>query len=46
MKFMKGIIWGGIISAGLLMMCSDSEMMDKKYMMKKGKKWAKKMGIL
>jgi len=46
MKFIKGVIIGGVISAGLLMMCTENEMPNKKYMMKQGKRWAKKMGIL
>jgi len=28
------------------MMCTKNEMPNKKYMMKQGKRWAKKMGIL
>lgn len=48
MKFTKGLILGGIVTAGLLMMYSESDMMNKnkKKMMKKGKQVAKKMGIV
>ncbi len=48
MKFTKGLILGGIVTAGLLMMYSESDMMskNKKKMMKKGKQFAKKMGVL
>ena len=41
MKFMKGIMIGGLITTGLVMMYSEG-MMNKKVMMKKGKKMAKK----
>ena len=45
MKFMKGIMIGGLITTGIVMMYSEG-MMNKKVMMKKGKKMAKKMGIM
>ncbi len=45
MKFMKGIMIGGLITTGVVMMYSEG-MMNKKVMMKKGKKMAKKMGIM
>jgi len=41
MKFTKGLLVGGLIATGILMMYS-----DKNKMMKKGKKFAKKVGIL
>ena len=43
MKFIKGLLIGGLITTGVLMMCSDNDMNTKK-MAKKGKRWAKKMG--
>ncbi len=46
MKFIKGIMIGGLITTGLVMMYQESEMMNKKAMMKKGKQIAKKMGIM
>ena len=48
MKFSKGLILGGIVTAGLLMMYSESDMMNKnkKKMMKKGKQFAKKIGVI
>lgn len=46
MKFTKGLLLGGLITTGILMMYSDSDMMNKNKMMKKGKKIAKKMGIM
>lgn len=45
MKFTKGMILGGIITAGVMMMYADNNMNTKK-MMKKGKQIARKMGIM
>ena len=45
MKFTKGMILGGIITAGVMMMYADNNMNTKK-MMKKGKQIARKMGII
>lgn len=45
MKFTKGLIVGGMITAGLIMMCADNNMNTKK-MMKKGKQLVRKMGIM
>lgn len=46
MKFTKGLLVGGLIATGILMMYSDTNMMNKNKMMKNGKKFAKKVGIL
>ena len=46
MKFAKGLLLGGLITTGILMMYSDSNMLNKNTMMKKGRKIAKKMGIM
>ena len=46
MKFIKGIMIGGLLATGAMMMYSDNGMMNKKSLMKKGKKFAKKMGIM
>ena len=43
MKFTKGMIIGGMITAGIMMMYTD---MNTKKMMKKGKQLARKMGIM
>lgn len=40
MKFTKGLILGGLLTTGIIMMYND------KNMMKKGKKIAKKVGII
>lgn len=45
MKFMKGLMIGGLITTGLVMMYSETGM-NKKKIMKKGKNIAKKMGIM
>lgn len=45
MKFIKGVMIGGLLTTGLVMMYSEG-MMNKKTMMKKGRKLAKKMGIM
>lgn len=42
MKFIKGVMIGGLITTGLVMMYSDS----KNTMMKKGRKMVKKLGIM
>lgn len=46
MKFVKGILIGGLITTSIVMMYADSNMMNKKTMMKKSKQLAKKMGIM
>lgn len=47
MKFVKGVMIGGLVSAGIVMMCSESNLgMNKKKMIKKGKQWVRKMGII
>ena len=46
MKFVKGIVIGGLITTGLIMMYTETDMMNKKKIMKKGKHFAKKMGMM
>lgn len=46
MKFVKGMVIGGLISAGVAMMCSESMKPSKKKMVRMGKQFAKKMGIM
>lgn len=45
MKFTKGLLLGSMITAGVMMMYVDNNMSTKK-MMKKGKQFARKMGIM
>ena len=44
MKFIKGLVIGGLITTGVLMMMPEN--MNTKKMTKAGKRWAKKMGIM
>ena len=46
MKFIKGMVMGTLISAGVMMMYTENTGMNKKKVMKKGKQMAKKMGIM
>ncbi len=45
MKFVKGMMIGGLITTGVIMMWNENEMTTKKIT-KKGKKLAKKIGIM
>lgn len=44
MKFVKGIIIGSAVTAGIIMLYSD-EIINKRSIIKKGRCLAKKMGI-
>ena len=46
MKFVKGMILGGLITTGVVMMYNETDMINKKKIMKKGKQLAKKVGIM
>lgn len=46
MKFVKGMVVGSLISAGVALMYTDSMQPSRKKMIKKGKQFAKKMGLL
>lgn len=47
MKFIKGVMIGGLMTTGLVMMYAESNgMMNKKKMMKKGKQFARKVGLM
>ncbi len=46
MKFVKGIIIGGMVSAGAMMVYKEMSGKSKKQMIKKGRQFARKMGIL
>ena len=45
MRFMRGLVVGTILTTGAMMICSEGVDINKKKMMKKGKQFAKKMGI-
>ena len=46
MKFVKGMVIGGLISAGVAMMCSETMQPSRKKMVKMGRQFARKMGIM
>ncbi|MCI8471226.1 MAG: hypothetical protein HFJ35_07215 [Clostridia bacterium] len=46
MKFVKGVMIGGLITTGFMMMYAESDVMNKKKLMKKGKQLAKRIGIM
>ena len=46
MKFVKGMVIGGLLSAGVAMLCTEKMQPNRKKMMKMGKQFARKMGIL
>ena len=46
MKFVKGMIIGGMVSAGAMMVYKKMSGKNKKQMIKKGRQFARKMGIL
>ena len=46
MKFVKGLVVGGMMSMGAAWMYKEMSGRNKKQMIKKGKQFAKKMGIL
>lgn len=45
MKFTKGLMWGSIITAGMMMIVSEGVDNSKKKIMKKGKHLMKKIGM-
>lgn len=46
MKFVKGMVMGTLISAGIMMMYNDGIERNKNKMIKKGKQFARKMGVI
>lgn len=46
MKFIKGMVMGTLISAGVVMMYNERNSMKRNKMVKKGKQFIKKMGII
>lgn len=46
MKFVEGLIIGGMVGTGITLMYSDNRsILNSKKLMKKGKQFAKKIGI-
>ena len=46
MKFIKGVMIGGLLTTGMIMMYSEASNQTKKKVMKKGRFLMKKMGIM
>ncbi len=46
MKFVKGVVIGGLITTGVVMLCAESGMVNKRALAKKGRQMARKMGII
>ena len=46
MKFVKGMVVGVLLSAGVAMMCTEKMQPNRKKAMKMGKQFARKMGIM
>ncbi len=46
MKFIKGVMIGGLLTTGMIMMYSEASNQTKKKVMKKGRCLMKKMGIM
>ncbi len=46
MRFVKGMLVGGIVTAGIAMIYAETMDQSKRKMMKKGKQFAKRMGIM
>lgn len=46
MRFVKGMVIGGLLSAGVTMLCTEKMQPNRKKMVKMGKQFARKMGIM
>ena len=46
MKFLKGMLVGGMVATGIAMMCTDSMERGKRKMMRQGRRMAKRMGMM
>ena len=46
MKFTKGLLVGSLLTVGVLMMCAEDTSVNTKKMTKKGKQFARKMGLM
>lgn len=46
MKFVKGIVIGSLLSAGVAMLCTEKMQPNRRKMVKMGKQFARKMGIM
>jgi hypothetical protein len=46
MNFVKGMVLGTVVSAGVMMIYTENIKTNKKNIMKKGKQMAKKLGLM
>ncbi len=46
MKFVKGMLIGSMVSVGIIRLYNENMNMSKKRMIKKGKQYARKIGII
>lgn len=46
MKFIKGVVVGGLLTTGFIMMCADTDGLGRNKIIKKGKKMIKKIGLI
>ena len=46
MRFVKGMLVGGMLSAGIALICADGMCDNKKKMIKKGKQLVRKFGMM
>ena len=46
MKFIKGVMIGGLLTTSAIMLCAETGIINKKTLTKKSKQMAKKMGIM
>ncbi len=46
MSFVKGMLVGGMLSAGIALICADGMCDNKKKMIKKGKQLVRKFGMM
>lgn len=46
MKFVKGMIIGGLITTGVAMMCTEKMKPNRRSAMKMGKQFVRKLGIM
>lgn len=46
MRFMKGMLVGGMLATGIALMCADGMCDNKKRMIKKGRQLVRKLGMM
>lgn len=46
MKFVKGMVIGGLITASVAMMCTEKMQPNRRKAMKMGRQFARKMGLM